>query len=50
MPLVKIKALQRITDGGHLIQQGEVADVSIAYADEWIARGWAELVADKPAK
>ena len=44
----KIKALRRITDGGHNIRKNETAMVADGYASEWTARGWAELVKDSP--
>lgn len=47
MPQVQIKALRRITDGGCNIAKGKTETVGKAYAEEWISRGWAELVAPK---
>jgi hypothetical protein len=50
MPQFEIKALRHITDGGHNIEAGKVATVDLAYANEWIARGWADPVKSKTAK
>lgn len=47
MPQVQIKALRQITDGDHNIAKGKTAQVSKAYADQWISLGWAELVKAK---
>ena len=44
----KIKALRRITDGGHSIGRKQTATVADEYAAEWIARGWAEAVRETP--
>lgn len=50
MPQVKIKALRQITDGGHNIAKGQTETVSKAYADQWVALRWADVVAEKSAK
>lgn len=50
MASIEITALLRITDGGHNIAKGKTEAVEKAYADEWTARGWAELVKPKAAK
>lgn len=46
----KVKALRRITDGGHNIRKGATETVADGYAKEWIGRGWAEAVKDTPVR
>lgn len=45
MPQIEIKALRRITDGGHNIAAGQIVKVDAPYAHEWVKRGWASIPA-----
>lgn len=46
----KIKALLRIRDGGNNVKKGATSTVSKGYADEWVERGWAQIVSEQPAR